>query len=154
MKQRVFNFLILLLMTSTVQAKVYKCPGKVEGQYIYQQSACKGAKVDEHTLTIIPSDEHKIEEARKQMAKATTLDSEKVEPREVILSLPQVAPTTSASPPSTNNNSTAPVQSNTATVPTNPPSEKPATATNSGATPSSSATTPSPNQPTAKPSVK
>jgi hypothetical protein len=151
----------LMMMTATlVQAKVYKCPGKVEGQYVYQQSSCIGAKVDEHVLSIIPSDASKIEAARKKMAKDTALNSdEKVEPREAVIMIrdpaagSNVVPTssppqsTNASPPtaSTNNPPPSPPATTATNVPQNPAptvATPTPTATTNAAQPAASSSTP------------
>jgi hypothetical protein len=65
--------LVLLALTSlsVAQAKVYKCPGKTPGQFVYQESLCKGAKPDEHTVKIVPFDQRKIDEAQANLAKET-----------------------------------------------------------------------------------
>jgi hypothetical protein len=66
---KIITLLLMMTSISVAQAQVYRCPGKVEGQYTYQDKQCKGAKVDEHTLKIIPADEQKIAEAQAKLAK-------------------------------------------------------------------------------------
>jgi hypothetical protein len=68
MKIITLTLLTMVFSVGVVQAKVYKCPGKIEGQYTYQEKPCKGAKADEHTVKIVPSDEKKIAEAQAKLA--------------------------------------------------------------------------------------
>lgn len=66
---KIITALLMIASAGVAQATVYKCPGKTEGQYVYQEKPCKGAKVDEHTVKIVPSDENKIAEAQAKLAK-------------------------------------------------------------------------------------
>lgn len=63
--------LLALASISVAQAAVYKCPGKAAGQFVYQQSPCKGAKPDEHTVKITPFDQRKIDQAQENLSKET-----------------------------------------------------------------------------------
>lgn len=47
---------------------VYKCPGKMEGHFVYQDRMCQGAKTGEHTIKIVPADAKKIAEAQAKLA--------------------------------------------------------------------------------------
>ena len=75
---KIITLLLMMLTVNVAQAvKIYKCPGKVEGQYTYQEKACKGAKVDEHTLGVVPSNEKKIAEAQAKLAQEIAASKEK-----------------------------------------------------------------------------
>lgn len=65
---KIISLLLLGASVSVAQAQVYKCPGKVQGQFVYQQQACKGAKPEQHTVKIVPFDQQKIDEAQKKLA--------------------------------------------------------------------------------------
>lgn len=66
---KIITLLLLAASIGIAQAKVYKCPGKTQGQFVYQQQACKGEKPDDHTLKIQTFDKRKIAEAQKNLAK-------------------------------------------------------------------------------------
>ncbi len=102
---KIITLLLLCTSVSIVQAKVYKCPGKVQGQFVYQQQACKGAKPEEHTVTIIPFDQQKIEAAQKTLADDMAARKEK--------ETKATAPATEA----TQNNTAKSTVTNTTTAP-------------------------------------
>jgi hypothetical protein len=84
---KTITLLLMIGGMSVAQAQVYRCPGKVEGQYTYQDRPCKGAKAGEHTIKIIPADEQKIAEAQAKLAKelnANTNQQIKEPPTEAI----------------------------------------------------------------------
>jgi hypothetical protein len=84
------------------QAQVYKCPGKVQGQFVYQQQACKGAKPEQYTVKIVPFDQQKIDEAQKKLA-------DDVEARKEKETIPAAAlPTTGENPAAKPASGTAP----------------------------------------------
>jgi len=66
---KIISLLLLAASIGIAQANVYKCPGKTQGQFVYQQQACKGAKPEDHTLKIQAFDKRKITEAQKSLAK-------------------------------------------------------------------------------------
>lgn len=104
---KIITLLLMMLSIGVAQAKVYKCPGKIEGQYVYQGVPCKGAKADEHTVKIIPADEKKIAEAQAKLAKEIDAGKEKKEPATVLMSIPTNAVPAAGSPPPANNSNAA-----------------------------------------------
>lgn len=112
---KIITLLIMMLSVSVVQAKVYKCPGKMEGQYTYQEKPCKGAKVDEHTLKIVPADEKKIAEAQAKLAKEIDASKEKKEPSTVLMAIPTNAVPVAGNAQPANNSSAAPANRNVTT---------------------------------------
>lgn len=123
---KIITLLLMTLSIGVAQAKVYKCPGKMEGQYTYQERPCKGAKPDEHTLKIIPADEKKIAEAQAQLAKEINAAKEKESPTAKTTTPANTTPTV-GSPQSTNNGATNATNSTSAnSVPTaQPPAPQP-----------------------------
>lgn len=130
---KIIGLLVMMLSVGVAQAKVYKCPGKIEGQYIYQEKPCKGAKPDEHTIKIVPADEKKIADAQAKLAKEIEAGKEKKEQPTVLLTVPTSAtPAAGNVQPATNNS--------TATV----PAANPGVSTPTSVTPPPAPTTPTP----------
>lgn len=80
---KIITLLLMIVSINVAQAEIYKCPGKLEGQYTYQATPCKGAKADEHTLKVIPYDEKKAVEAQAKLAKEIEAGNAKKEPAAV-----------------------------------------------------------------------
>lgn len=139
---KIITLLVMMLSVGVAygggvaKAKIYKCPGKIEKQFIYQEKSCKGSKPDEHTLKLAPVDENKIKAAQAKLAKEIEDSKEKKEPATMLLTVPtNAAPATGNVQPATNNNA-----ANTNT---------PAPATNSNVT--TPAVVPAPTTPAPQP---
>ena len=133
---KIITALLMIVSASIAQAQVYKCPGKIEGQYVYQQRPCKGAKADEHTVKIVPADEKKIAEAQAKLAKELDVDKDKEKKesaaetnKELTNQPPPVNPQPAAGIANTNTG----VNSNAGTANTNPATPNPAVAPNPNA---------------------
>lgn len=118
---RIITLLLIMLSIGVAQAaKIYKCPGKVEKQYTYQEKPCKGSKVDEHTLNVVPVDEAKIAAAQAKLAAELEASKEKKEPAPVVLTLPTAAAPVTGNPQPVNNNAATtanpPTPANTSTA--------------------------------------
>jgi len=118
---KISTFFLLAASIGIAQANVHKCPGKTQGQFVYQQQACKGAKPEDHTLKIQAFDKRKITEAQKSLAKEVAEIKEKEQ-----AALAPVTPAetgqgaSSSNPPSSTNPPTS-------SVPPAPAPEKQAT---------------------------
>lgn len=100
---KIITFLLLAANIGIAQANVYKCPGKTQGQFVYQQQACKGAKLEEHTLKIQAFDKRKIVDAQKSLAKEVAEIKEKEQTTSTSVAPPETGQGANASnpPPST-----------------------------------------------------
>lgn len=124
---KIITLLLMMLSVGVAEAKVYKCPGKIEGQYIYQERPCKGSKPDEHTLKIAPVDEKKIADAQAKLAKDIEASKEKKEPATMLLTVPtNAAAATGNAQPATANNPAVTTAPPTVTTPA-PAAPAPAT---------------------------
>lgn len=57
---KIITLLLFIASIGIAEANnIYKCPGKIEGQYTYQARPCKGAKPDEHMVKILSTGEKK-----------------------------------------------------------------------------------------------
>jgi hypothetical protein len=110
---KIVTLLFMIASVSAAHAEIYKCPGKVEGQFTYQERPCKGAKANEHTLKTVPFDPKKITEAQEKLAK--DIEANKAKEGQPL-----------ATPPAT-----------TVSPTTNPPQNPPPPVNNGGANPSS-----------------
>jgi hypothetical protein len=68
------KLIILPLIIASIgiaEASVYKCPGKLEGRYTYQEKPCskKEGAADKNEVKIIPTDKKRVEEAVEKLNK-------------------------------------------------------------------------------------
>jgi len=62
---------LLIASIGIAEASVYKCPGKLEGRYTYQEKPCskeEGA-ADKNEVTIIPTDKKRVKAAVEKLNK-------------------------------------------------------------------------------------
>lgn len=111
---RTIIFLLAMTSITVAHAEIYKCPGKVEGQYTYQKSSCKGAKADQHTLKIVPFDTKIVAEAQEKLAKEIEVNKAKEEGKQLPATVTPTTTTTLVPIIMPQNSSSPPVNSGTA----------------------------------------
>jgi hypothetical protein len=75
---KIITLLLVMASIDIAEANVYKCPGKIEGQYTYQARPCKGATADEHTVKILSSPET-VSNGDEKKSSSESENSEKTE---------------------------------------------------------------------------
>lgn len=70
---------LLIASVGIAEARVYKCPDKVEGRFTYQSKPCPNTEEEpeKNELEIIPVSEKRVKEAREKLEKELEAHQEK-----------------------------------------------------------------------------